>query len=46
MALWRAGAVKAWVEAKGAYDGERAEKALAEQGLTGFIASLKKAGAI
>ena len=46
MKLWRAGAIKAWVEAKGTYDGGRAEQALAEQGLTDFIAALKKAGAI
>lgn len=46
MKLWRAGAIKAWVEAKGTYDGARAEQALAEQGLTDFITALKKAGAI
>ena len=46
MKLWRAGAIKAWVEAKGTFDGERAERALAEQGLTDFIAQLEKAGAI
>lgn len=46
MALWREGAVGAWVEAKGTYDPKLAERALAEQGLDEFIATLKKAGAL
>ena len=46
MALWRAGAVDAWINAKGAYDPATAERVLQEQGLTDFIATLKKAGAL
>ena len=46
MALWRDGAVGAWRDAKGTYDSKLAERALAEQGLDGFIATLKKAGAL
>ena len=46
MELWRAGAVKAWKDAGDTYDVELAERALAEQGLDGFIAKLKKAGAL
>jgi TRAP-type C4-dicarboxylate transport system substrate-binding protein len=46
MALWRKGAVGAWKDAKGTYDPKLAERALAEQGLDGFIATLKKAGAL
>ena len=46
MGLWRAGAVDAWINAKGAYDPATAERVLEEQGLHGFIATLKKAGAL
>ena len=46
MAAWREGAVGAWKKAKGTYDSELAERALAEQGLDGFIAALKKGGAL
>ena len=46
MALWRAGAVGAWKDAKGTYDPKLAERALAEQNLDDFIATLKKAGAL
>jgi TRAP-type C4-dicarboxylate transport system substrate-binding protein len=46
MKLWRAGAVGAWKDAKGTYDPTLAERALAEQGLDDFIATLKKAGAL
>ena len=46
MALWREGAVGAWRDAKGTYDPELAERALAEQGLDGFITTLKQAGAL
>ena len=46
MELWRAGAVGAWKNAKGTYDPELAERALAEQGLDDFIATLKQAGAL
>jgi TRAP-type C4-dicarboxylate transport system substrate-binding protein len=44
--LWRAGAVVAWVDAKGTYDSKIVEKALTEQGLTTFLGTLKKAGAL
>lgn len=46
MTLWRAGAVDAWINAKGAYDPATAERVLQEQGLTDFIAILKEAGAL
>lgn len=46
MELWRAGAVKVWKEAGDTYDAKLAERALAEQGLDGFIATLKKSGAL
>lgn len=46
MALWRAGAVGAWKDAKGTFDPQLAERALAEQGLDDFIATLKAAGAL
>ena len=46
MALWREGAVGAWKNAKGTYDPALAERALAEQGLDEFIATLKAADAL
>jgi len=46
MDLWRAGAIGAWKDAKGTYSAELAERALKEQGLDSFIASLKKGGAL
>lgn len=46
MALWRAGAIGAWKDAKGTFDPARAERVLAEQGLDGFIRALKEAGAL
>ena len=46
MKIWRAGAVDAWINAKGAYDPATAERILREQGMTDFIATLKKAGAL
>ncbi len=46
MALWREGAIGAWKNAKGTFDPKLAERALAEQGLDGFIATLKKAEAL
>lgn len=46
MALWREGAVGAWLNAKGTFDPKLAERALSEQGLDNFIATLKKAGAL
>jgi TRAP-type C4-dicarboxylate transport system substrate-binding protein len=46
MKLWRAGAVDAWLNAKGTFDPATAERVLQEQGLTDFIATLKEAGAL
>jgi TRAP-type C4-dicarboxylate transport system substrate-binding protein len=46
MTAWRKGAIGAWKKAKGTYDGKQAERALAEQGLDGFIVALKQAGAL
>ena len=46
MALWRAGAVGAWKDAKGTFDPQLAERALREQGLDDFIATLKAADAL
>ncbi len=46
LALWREGAVGAWKNAKGTFDPALAERALAEQGLDDFIATLKKADAL
>ena len=46
MKLWRAGAVDAWLNAKGTFDPATAERVLKEQGMTDFIATLKKAGAL
>ena len=44
--LWRAGAIDAWLNAKGTFDPATAERVLQEQGMTDFIAQLKKAGAL
>lgn len=46
MKLWRAGAIDAWLNAKGTFDPETAERVLQEQGMTDFIAQLKDAGAL
>lgn len=46
MKQWRAGAVDAWLNAKGSFDPATAERVLQEQGMTDFIATLKKAGAL
>jgi TRAP-type C4-dicarboxylate transport system substrate-binding protein len=46
MKLWRAGAIGAWLNAKGSFDPATAERVLQEQGLTDFISSLKEAGAL
>ena len=43
---WRAGAVDAWLNAKGTFDPATAERVLEEQGMTDFIAQLKDAGAL
>lgn len=44
--LWRAGAIDAWLNAKGSFDPETAIRVLEEQGMTDFIAQLKEAGAL
>ncbi|MEW7006178.1 MULTISPECIES: TRAP transporter substrate-binding protein [unclassified Lentilitoribacter] len=44
--LWRAGAIDAWLNAKGSFDPVTAERVLQEQGMTDFIAQLKDAGAL
>ncbi len=46
MKKWRAGAIDAWLNAKGSFDPATAERVLKEQGMTDFIAQLKKAGAL
>ena len=46
MVQWRAGAIDAWLNAKGTFDPETAERVLMEQGMTGFIEQLKAAGAL
>lgn len=43
---WRAGAIDAWLNAKGTFDPATAERVLNEQGMTDFIAQLKDAGAL
>ena len=46
LAQWRAGAISAWLNAKGAFDPETAIRVLEEQGMTDFIVQLKQAGAL
>lgn len=46
MVQWRAGAIDAWLNAKGTFDPETALRVLEEQGMSGFIAQLKEAGAL
>ncbi len=46
MKQWRAGAIDAWLNAKGSFDPATAERVLQEQGMTDFIAQLKEAGAL
>jgi TRAP-type C4-dicarboxylate transport system substrate-binding protein len=46
MKLWRAGAIDAWLNAKGSFDPATAIRVLEEQGMTDFIAQLKNAGAL
>lgn len=46
LAQWRAGAIDAWINAKGTFDPETAIRVLEEQGMTDFIAQLKEAGAL
>lgn len=46
LALWRAGAIDAWINAKGTFDPETAIRVLEEQGMTDFVEQLKEAGAL
>ncbi|MFK7838246.1 MAG: TRAP transporter substrate-binding protein [Sulfitobacter sp.] len=46
MSLWRAGAIDAWLNAKGSFDPATARRVLEEQGMDGFIAQLEDAGAL
>ncbi|MEM8648523.1 MAG: TRAP transporter substrate-binding protein DctP, partial [Pseudomonadota bacterium] len=46
MTLWRAGAIDAWLNAKGTFDPDTARRVLEEQGMEGFIAQLEEAGAL
>lgn len=46
LAQWRAGAIDAWLNAKGTFDPETATRVLEEQGMTDFIAQLRQAGAL
>jgi TRAP-type C4-dicarboxylate transport system substrate-binding protein len=46
LALWRKGAISAWIDAKGTFEPAVAERILKEQGMDGFIAQLKAAGAL
>jgi len=46
MKQWRAGAIDAWLNAKGSFDPATAERVLKEQGMDSFIAQLKEAGAL
>jgi TRAP-type C4-dicarboxylate transport system substrate-binding protein len=46
MAKWRAGAIDAWLNAKGSFDPATARRVLEEQGMDGFIAQLEEAGAL
>ena len=46
MTQWRAGAIDAWINAKGTFDPATAQRVLEEQGMTDFIAQLKDAGAL
>ena len=46
LTLWRAGAIDAWLNAKGTYDPATARRVLEEQGMDSFIAQLEEAGAL
>jgi TRAP-type C4-dicarboxylate transport system substrate-binding protein len=46
LAQWRAGAIDAWINAKGTFEPEIAIRVLEEQGMTDFIEQLKAAGAL
>ncbi len=46
LSMWRQGAISAWLDAKGTFDPEVAERILKDQGMDDFIAQLKEAGAL
>ena len=46
LSKWRAGAIGAWLDAKGTFDPEVARRVLVEQGMDSFVAQLEKAGAL
>lgn len=46
LAKWREGAISAWIDAKGTFEPEIAERILKDQGMEDFIAQLKEAGAL
>jgi TRAP-type C4-dicarboxylate transport system substrate-binding protein len=46
LALWRMGAIDAWINAGGTYDPATARRVLEEQGMADFIAQLEEAGAL
>ncbi len=46
LSMWRQGAITAWLDAKGTFDPEVAERILKDQGMDDFIAQLKEAGAL
>ena len=46
MTKWRAGAIGAWLDAKGTFEPEVAKRVLLEQGMDGFVAQLEAAGAL
>ncbi len=46
LSQWRAGAIGAWLDAKGSFEPDVARRVLLEQGMDGFVAQLEKAGAL
>ena len=43
---WRQGAISAWIDAKGTFEPDIAERILMDQGMDDFVAQLKEAGAL
>jgi len=43
---WRAGAIGAWLDAKGTFEPAVAKRVLLEQGMESFVEQLEKAGAL
>ena len=46
LSQWRAGAIGAWLDAKGSFEPDVARRVLLEQGMDGFVAQLEEAGAL